>query len=290
MRNRVTSFLLFTCVIVGLASAQTSRPNPSLSYTTVDVPGTVATTVSSINSFGEVAGYYIDFAGGPLHSFTWSNGAFSFIDFPGADSTSAAGINDAGTVVGFITKGLSQAGFSYDGVSFTRITYPGAEGTTMEGTNNAGDLVGYFSHNSIFKAFSRVGTQFQTITPPGRFLQVIAYGINNLGEIVGTAGTGNTKGFDYKNGQFTTIAVPGAVGTSPIGINDNGVISGWYLTNSTPFYNGFTLSNGVYTTIIVPGAVKTYVYGINNGGQVVGTYEDSQGIFHGFITNAGQKP
>lgn len=113
--------------------------------------------------------------------------------------------------------------------------------------------------------------------------------MNNLGEIVGTEGTGtNTKGFDYKNGQFTTIAVPGALETSAFGINDSGVIAGWYLGTSHPLYNGFTLSNGVYTKISVPGATKTYVMGINKLGQLVGTHEDGLGVFHGFVTNAGQ--
>ncbi len=275
----------------GLAAAQSSQPNPALSYTTVDVPGAITTVVNGINSSGEVAGYYTTSPGGPLHSFTWSNGTFSYIDYPGADWTWATSINDGGTVVGLVTKGRSESGFSYDGANFTLIAYPGAKSSAVEGTNNAGDVAGFFVQGKYDRAFSRIGTQYQLISPPGKFLQVIAYGINNFDEIVGTEGTGtNTKGFDYRNGQFTTVAVPGALETSAFGINDSGVIVGWFLGTSNPLYNGFTLSGGVYTTISVPAAVKTYVMGINNGGQLVGTYEDSQSIFHGFFTNASQKP
>jgi len=111
-------------------------------------------------------------------------------------------------------------------------------------------------------------------------------------------------------------------GTHPLKINQNGVITGWYLDSHTVMHgfvrmaNGqitefdapgasFThpndinslgqivgttsthaflrLANGVFMKIAVPGAINTNAYGINDSGAITGVYSDSAGIWHGFL-------
>jgi uncharacterized membrane protein len=102
-------------------------------------------------------------------------------------------------------------------------------------------------------------------------------GINNSGEIVGSAGK---VGFLYSNGGFTTLDDPlGTFGTQPFGINNSGQIVGTYtdapltLTSPTNGQHGLLYSNGVFSTLNDPlGTFGSQAHGINDLGQIVGTY------------------
>jgi hypothetical protein len=108
---------------------------------------------------------------------------------------------------------------------------------------------------------------------------------NSSGSISATLGSGY---------QFTPIAdlagpnqMPGS-GTFATGINDSGVIVG-YFTNNTGSH-GFELSNGVYTTIDAPNVLpySTEITGISNSGLIDGSYYDaSTNTEVVFIDNAG---
>jgi uncharacterized membrane protein len=89
----------------------------------------------------------------------------------------------------------------------------------------------------------------------------------------------NTPSFD-----FASIDVPGAVATSPQGINAGGDISGIYQDANKRFH-GFILHQGNVTTIDYPGADYTDVRGIGPDGTVVGTFannDEEAAAFHGF--------
>ena len=93
---------------------------------------------------------------------------------------------------------------------------------------------------------------------------------------------GTTHGFLLdKHGSLTTIDVPGASSTQPLGINPRGDISGMYSAGGTT--HGFLLDkDGSFTSIDVPGASSTAAQGINPQGDIVGTYS-AGGITHGFL-------
>ena len=100
-----------------------------------------------------------------------------------------------------------------------------------------------------------------------------AFGINNLGQIVGLDQiTAGYSGFVYENGQYTDITVPESVSTEALGINNHGDIVGTYTSSSGPQV-GFIYSNGAYTTLNVPGSFNTDVSAINDAGEIVGTAE-----------------
>jgi probable HAF family extracellular repeat protein len=125
---------------------------------------------------------------------------------------------------------------------------------------------------------------FTQILVPGA-VATAAYGINNLGQIVGdySAG-GRSVGFLYSNGTYTTIDVPGSGNTYVQDVNDAGQIVGYYAGATN--LRGFLYSGGVYTTIDVPGAQQTSVFGINDLGQMVGWYV-ADNLAHGFLYDHG---
>ena len=260
--------------------------NPQVTYTEVDVPGAFTTVVTAINTGGDMVGYYNTLDAGPLHAFLLKNGVFTFLDYPGADVTVASGINDSDVVVGYAELGTSQIPYSYGNGTFTPIHVSGLKAFSAVGINNGGDIVGCAEDNSgNTKAYFLRGQRYKLLSPPGNFIYSCANAINTSGEIVGSRGTGGkTKGFDFKSGRYSTIAFPQQLETEAWGINDSGVISGWYLVLPAS-YNGFILVNGTYTSFDYPGAMNTFAMGLNASAQVVGTYEDSQRNYHGFVSS-----
>lgn len=91
--------------------------------------------------------------------------------------------------------------------------------------------------------------------------------------------------------SYASVDVPGALATEARGVNNNGVIVGFYQTTScndiyavpTCPTQGFKYVNGSYKKLAVPGAVSTAIMGVNDYGDLVGFYTDSGGSKHGFI-------
>ena len=52
-------------------------------------------------------------------------------------------------------------------------------------------------------------------------------------------------------GQYTTIDVPGAASTVAVGVNDLGVVSGFYF-DSSGNEHGFLYRDGTFTTVTCP--------------------------------------
>ena len=83
---------------------------------------------------------------------------------------------------------------------------------------------------------------------------------------------------------FATIDVPGALSTSPQGINAGGDISGFYV-DASQHAHGFILHDGALTQIDYPGADNTTARGIGPDGTIVGTYGndvEEAAASHGF--------
>ena len=85
--------------------------------------------------------------------------------------------------------------------------------------------------------------------------------------------------------QYQPIDPPGSVFTIPYGMNDTGVITGfYYLPDNSP--HGFVRSaNGTITTPALPaGAFGSQLTGVNNAGIAAGAYADASGA-HGATYN-----
>lgn len=86
---------------------------------------------------------------------------------------------------------------------------------------------------------------------------------------------------------YTNILVPGAQGTVPEGINNDGQIVGWYTPGSGGL-SSFLYNAGSYSNINPPGG-PAFAFGINNTGQIAGYYAGggSLGPSEGFLYSNG---
>jgi len=130
----------------------------------------------------------------------------------------------------------------------------------------------------------------------------LAYGINNLDEVVGayqidTAQIGDPPnvtqhGYVSKRGTYIRIDVPfsGATNTVAAGINNLREVVGTYL-GADGSSHGFTLKNGVFASFDFPGpdAIDTTASAINDAGTIVGYYYDlNSQQTRGFVSRSGK--
>jgi len=130
------------------------------------------------------------------------------------------------------------------------------------------------------KGFEMLSGRYRAVNFPGAYVYGFAAGINNAGTVIGTA---DACSYIYKNGQFKNIDVPGANRTAALGINDSGIVAGWYF--STSCNCSFVYKNGKFLSFSYPGAVFTAAAGINASGQIVGEYTFDYQTYHGFLTS-----
>ena len=95
---------------------------------------------------------------------------------------------------------------------------------------------------------------------------------------------GQSHGFLYTSGSFTTIDVSDGLSTEVVHISNAGRIVGQVLTAARPV--AFTGANGRLNIIDVPGATTTQAFGVNNAGEIVGVFLYN-GIAHGFLDIGG---
>ena len=117
-------------------------------------------------------------------------------------------------------------------------------------------------------------------------LDTIPLGINNFGDLVGTAifADGTQPAFVSLRGTVATFAVPDATATFAYQLNSFNQIIGYYI-DSNGLIHGYTRdSAGVLTyPIDVPGATETLLLGNNDSNWGVGRYTDTSGVTHGLF-------
>ena len=119
-----------------------------------------------------------------------------------------------------------------------------------------------------------------------RAITLATFGWIALGLLLGLPGLARAD----MNFTFTTIDVPGAVGTAVDGNSPPDAISGEY-DDLGGITHGFIFRGGVYTTIDVPvpnaNPSYTTINGINASGQLSGTYMASTGLRAFFSPSQG---
>lgn len=125
---------------------------------------------------------------------------------------------------------------------------------------------------------------YATITFPGS-PDSRALGINSSGTVLVQALTsGQDLYFFWKDGVFTPVMAPLVFGCCEGGINDNGAITGNYLSTTQAGGGGFILNSGL-TLFQVPGSSRTDALGINDSESVVGWSIGPSGQ-HGYIRSS----
>jgi hypothetical protein len=234
-------------------------------YQNENFPGSVQTQVTGLNDAGVTVGFFSTMNTASMTNnnfgFYQSNGSFHEVNFPTGDNASPQvdqllGVNDHDVAVGFYTNGQgSNRGYEYNIATrqFTRVLVPGAPagmaGPSLTATaiNGHGDVAGFYNKTSS---------------------QVDAF-------------------LRLHDGQFITLAVPGASMTQAFGVNDSDEVVGAYTdgTGNNAQTHGFTWRPGSgFTTVDDPhGIGATTINGVNDRGDLVGFYTDSAGNTDGML-------
>lgn len=169
--------------------------------------------------------------------------------------------------------------------TYTQIDVPGSTKTQCLGIDSAGDVVGYYSDGTNLHGFLLSGGTYTTIDYRG--VTTVLSGINDLGQIVGSAG-GVGVVYNLQTQTFTTIRFPDTHGpTYATSINNAGTIAGDFFYHSK--YQGFELIGSNYTHIAPPQASNTIVAGVSGSGKLVGyelngfSFSYAQGTYHKLV-------
>jgi uncharacterized membrane protein len=288
--------LIFALAFLSLAaapptSAQDAAAPIKITLTTIDVPGATVTSVSGINSAGDMVGSYGQSNSEDSSGFLYSNGAYSYFDYPGQQVTIPGGINDSGLIVGLATQDASErysvVGFLYDGTIFTTLQDGGNSVTNAYGINDAGAVVGSVGSNvDSWGGIEEKNGHYKPIDFPGYPQQcsyAFAEGINSRGQVAGYTVCGlYVYGYVLTSGKFLSIQYPAATETAAFGINDGGTVVGWY--GDGQYTYAFASIHGKYISFSYPGALGTFAYGINRSGQIVGGYTFDYQTSYGFVS------
>src|SRR4030095_8154 len=96
-----------------------------------------------------------------------------------------------------------------------------------------------------------------------------ALGINSSGTVlVQSLTSGQDLYYFWKDGVFTPVTAPFMFGCCEGGINNNGAITGNYLSTTQSGGGGFILNSGI-TQFQVPGSSRTDALDINDSESVV---------------------
>ena len=274
-------------------------------------PNTAGTTINGISNAGTVVGFttadnmnFTNFTANPLLSTNTTA-----LNINGSTAAMANGINSAGMVVG--TDGNNNA-FTLAGNTLNTFIPGGGVSAIAFGINDKGAVSGqYTTLADTTPGFVLSNGTLTTINAPSGPNVVNAQGVNNNGLVAGFYfGTdGQVHGFTFDSktavnnlGTGTPIAdptIPTVVGepgatfvfSQMLGINDSGIVSGYY-GDSTISQHGYlyNTNTGKYTFLDDPNAAftpmgveVTQITGINNAGEIAGFYTDSGGVAHGFI-------
>lgn len=289
-RQRLSAAVVLVVFLLAASSAQADYV-----FTTVNYPGAAYTDVRGINSTGQIVGYT------DLGAFRYSGGTYSLLPpAPGGLQTSAHGINDDGLIIGSAgpVDDSSSVGFILDGATYGYFSYPGRSHTHPRSINNAGMVTGYainadgsgnvgFIYDPVARTFTDVAA------PSGSF--VIAQGINTAGQVTGSAiipGQGRNGFLRAPDGTMSYFKVSGG-GTAARGINNAGLLTGFYYDNSSASFNAFVGSSAGYQQLRAGPTQHTYAQAINDSGQISGLFVDvSDTAFNprGFIATPAALP
>jgi len=260
----------------------TTRTDGSWQVTITDLgllPGGIYASAYAINNTGKIVGMAYD-AVGALTTVQWVNGQISPISGLGASAASVPeDIDDAGEIAG--TLRISNR--EYMGIYWNALNNPFQLPAIPGGTpilvrahaiNASGQIAGlgqegspnYWGHAAVW-----LGNSFQTdlgFMGGGHYSE--AYGINDLGDVVGVAEVASTAqhAFLWREGQYTDLSSWGG-GASSIAyaINNHGEIVG---------LNGGVASlwkDGTVQALPVPPGVSVYTpaIDINDAGDIIAT-------------------
>ena len=231
------------------------------SFTTIDFPGASLTVAAGINNEGDIVGMYaLPSAPNERHGYVLRGGEFTTIDPEGSKFTNALGISPQGDVVGRYCTAIpcgrpgsgTYHGFLWQNGVITSFRVPNSVETNAWKINALGEIIGGFRYaDNINRLFILRDGEFTTFDlPDGLPVAQDDGGINARGDVVGVSCGASPcdfvspvrHGFVLRDGELTTIDIPGARVTMVLAINARGSLAGGY--NAIGKLQGFLLSRG----------------------------------------------
>ena len=303
--------------LAGPASAATRSASTATGYQFLTLNNNHDVTFNQllgINNEGVIAGYFgSGTKGHPNKGYEllppFAQNDYRNENFPHSVQTQVIGLNDRGVTVGFWSK-MNNAnlindnfGFYSVGGHFYNVNFPTGFNANppvnnLLGVNNNDIAVGFYTNaNGSNRGYEyNINTKkFTRVLPPGfqgnptPSPSLTAAGINNHGDVAGfyNKTSAQVDGFLLRDGQFITLAVPGATMTQAFGVNDNCDVVGAYTTGSgnNAQTHGFVWRSGHgFTAVDDPhGIGATTINGVNDSGALVGFYTDSAGNTDGML-------
>ena len=305
------------CGALALGAGPASASTQSTGYhfrTLNDARDLTFNQLLGINNEGVIAGYFGSGAKGHPNKgyelfLPYSQGNYANENFPGSRQTQVTGLNDLGVTVGFWsthnTANMMNNNFGFyesDG-HFHTVNFPTGDNASPQvdqllGVNDHDVAVGFYTngqgsnrgytYNIRTRSFTRVLVPGAPAGEAGPTLTATA--INNSGDVAGfyAKSTSQTDAFlRLHDGQFITLAVPGASMTQAFGVNDRDEVVGAYTTGSgsSAATHGFTWRPGIgFRTVDDPhGHGTTTINGVNDLGDLVGFYTDAAGNTDGML-------
>lgn len=222
----------------------------------------------------------------------WAD-TFNFFSFDGPNSgagTTVNGINNNDQVVGFSVDAADNVTNWTRNVNGTFNILNLPNGSLANGVNVTPTVVG---QNGAFAFAYAGGVYSQLPNVNGTSIAEAAFGISDYGAIVGQytdSSTGTSPGFLYSNNQFTILnPVANDVAVNAQGINQGGLVAGFYSTDGVHshgfFYNSSNKQYQLVSDPNVPNFVFSQILSISDNGIAVGYYGDATGSQHGFLYN-----
>lgn len=245
------------------------------------LPGGTLSEALGINDVGQVVGYSTTPTGNS--AFLWQNGTMTELGvLPGNLQSVAKSINNNGQVVGYsynqsgVEEFRARATLWQNGTVTDLGVLPARENSLATDINNAGQVVGVSAEVGGGGLSQGFLWQNGTMTGLGDFSEGVhdrqAYGINNLGQIVGDgSAAGQTRGFIWQGGTIDGLGVlPGDGISNASSINDIGQVVGISHSYTTGSRAVLWENSSVTDLGVLPGTLYSSAVKINNSGQVVG--------------------
>ncbi len=308
MRRNCTSKTILCQVLTALAFSL-AWPGFGQRYTITDLnaPGDSYRLAYGINTAGDVVGEYEPTNVITVHAFWYHDGTTTDLGvLPGYVDAYAYAINDGGQIAGWcdVYAGTERA-FRYSSGTLEDLgtlgTFPTGGWSEAYAINLAGQVVGTatLTPSSVYHAVlwgATFGTKQDLGSLAGPSYNSTAYGLNNLGVIVGESQVTNSvndHAFSYSNNIMTDLGtLPGGSYSHANAVNDSGVIVGESDTAVAvgTAVHAFVCPNG-------PGSLQdlgtlggrvSSAYAINSAGLVVGYAVNSSNVSRAFLYNGSK--